>query len=240
MIEYISFGIIALLAGLAQGVCGFGAGILMMMVLPLFLSISRAAAVSGAVSLALTLLMIIRYRRHVSVRKVVVPLLVYALFSALAIRFSSSVDQQLLKRIFGGFLIALTAYHFLLSKKQPKAWSLPVCAAAWAFSGACSGLFSVGGPLMVLYYLSSTDSKEEFLGTTELLFFVNLVLSAYLRVRNGILTAELLPLVGLGTACMMAGLYAANRIIDRIDGAKLKNIVYIGVGLSGIINLLGR
>ena len=48
MIEYISFGIIALLAGLAQGVCGFGAGILMMLVLPLFLSISRAAAVSGA------------------------------------------------------------------------------------------------------------------------------------------------------------------------------------------------
>lgn len=240
MFEYISFGVIALLAGLAQGVCGFGAGILMMMVLPLFFSISRAAAISGVVSLTLTLLMILRYRKHVSVKKVIAPLIVYALSSALAISFSSRVDQQLLKRIFGGFLIVLTAYHFLLSKKQPKAWSLPVCVAAWAFSGACSGLFSVGGPLMVLYYLAHTDSKEEFLGTTEMLFFVNLVLSAYLRVKGGILTSELLPLIGLGIVCMMAGLYIANRIIDRIDGARLKNIVYIGVGISGIINLFGR
>ena len=62
-------------------------------------------------------------------------------------------------------------------------------------------------------------------------------MSAYLRVRGGILTADLLPLVGLGIACMMAGLYTANRIIDRIDGARLKNTVYIGVGISGIINL---
>ena len=131
----------------------------------------------------------------------------------------------------------LTVHHFVSSKKQPKAWSLPVCVAAWAFSGACSGLFSVGGPLMVLYYLAHTDSKEEFLGTTEVLFFVNLCLSAYLRARNGILTADLIPLCVLGTACTMAGLYAANRIIDRIDGVKLKNIVYIGVGISGLINL---
>lgn len=237
MVEYISFSIVALLAGLAQGVCGFGAGILMMMVLPLFLSISRAAAVSGIVSLALTMLMVLRYRKHISIKKVIVPLIVYALCSALAIRFSSRVDQQLLKRIFGGFLIVLTSYHFLLAKKQPKAWSLPLCVAAWAFSGACSGLFSIGGPLMVLYYLVHTDSKEEFLGTTETLFFVNLSMSAYLRVRGGILTADLLPLVGLGIACMMAGLYTANRIIDRIDGARLKNTVYIGVGISGIINL---
>ncbi len=238
MVEYISFAVITLLAGLAQGVCGFGAGILMMMVLPLFFSISRSAAVAGIVSLALTLLMIIRYRKHISIKKAIVPLLVYSLCSALAIHFSSRVDQQLLKRLFGVFLILLTAHHFLFSKKQPKAWSLPVCVAAWAFSGVCSGLFSVGGPLMVLYYLSHTDSKEEFLGTTEVLFFINLLLSAYLRARSGILTADLLPLCALGIVCTMVGLYIANRIIDRIDGARLKNIVYAGVGISGVINLL--
>ena len=64
MVEYISFAVITLLAGLAQGVCGFGAGILMMMVLPLFFSISRSAAVAGIVSLVVTLLMIIRYRKQ--------------------------------------------------------------------------------------------------------------------------------------------------------------------------------
>ena len=101
MVEYISFAVITLLAGLAQGVCGFGAGILMMMVLPLFFSISRSAAGAGIVSLVVTLLMIIRYRKQISIKKVIAPLLVYSACSALAIHFSSSFDQQLLKRLFG-------------------------------------------------------------------------------------------------------------------------------------------
>ena len=89
MVEYISFAVITLLAGLAQGVCGFGAGILMMMVLPLFFSISRSAAVAGIVSLVVTLLMIIRYRKQISIKKVIAPLLVYSASSALAIHDAS-------------------------------------------------------------------------------------------------------------------------------------------------------
>lgn len=165
------------------------------------------------------------------------PLLVYALCSATAIHFSSRVDPALLKRIFGGFLICLAIYHFSLAGKQPRAWSFPTALAAWAFSGACSGLFSVGGPLMVLYFLAHTDSKEEFLGTTELLFFINLVSSTYLRAKSGIITAQLLPLIALCVVCVALGLFIANKIVERINGERLKSIVYIGVGISGIINL---
>lgn len=237
MLQYVLICAVTVLAGLSQGVCGFGAGILMMMVLPLFFPISRAAGISGTVSLMLTLMMTLRYRKHLSIKKIPLPLIFYAGFSALAIHFAPMVDQQLMKRMFGVFLILLTLYHFLLSKKQVKEWSLPLCMAAWAFSGACSGLFSVGGPLMVLYFLSHTDSKEEFLGTTELLFFINLVSSTYLRAKSGIITAQLLPLIALCVVCVALGLFIANKIVERINGERLKSIVYIGVGISGIINL---
>lgn len=238
MLQYISICIMAVLAGLSQGVCGFGAGILMMLVLPIFYPVSTAAGISGAMSLALTFMMVVRYRRSICVKKMLLPLLVYALCSATAIHFSSRVDPALLKRIFGGFLICLAIYHFSLAGKQPRAWSFPTALAAWAFSGACSGLFSVGGPLMVLYFLAHTDSKEEFLGTTELLFVLNLAMNAYLRVRNGILTPDLLPAIAAAIIFVSLGLYIANRIVERIDGDRLKNIVYIGVGISGVLNLL--
>ncbi len=237
--KYVFICVMAVLSGLSQGVCGFGLGILLMLALPMYFPMSRAAGIAGCVSLMLTLMMVLRYRKHLNVKKMIVPLIVYAACSALAISLAPSVDQELLKRIFGVFLILLTLYHFLLSKREAKKWSLPLCVAAWAFSGACSGLFSVGGPLMVIYFISNTDSKEEFLGTAELLFFINLILSTFLRIKNGVITAELLPIIALCAVGAACGLLIANRIVDRIDGVKLKNIVYIGVGISGILNLFG-
>ena len=90
MLYYISVCIITVLAGIAHGVCGFGAGIVMMTVLPSFFSISQSAAIVGVVCIALTSLMILRYRKHVSPRKVILPLIVYSAASAAAIHFSSS------------------------------------------------------------------------------------------------------------------------------------------------------
>lgn len=238
MTEYTLIFIFAILAGISQGVCGFGCGIVMMVILPEFFPINQSAGITGLVSLALIILMVIRYRKYIQIKKIVLPLILYAAASAAAISFSSSVDQALLKRIFGAFLLLITLHHFF-AKKGAENWSTLVSILAIAVSGVCSGLFSVGGPLMVLYFLAHTDSKEEFLGTTELLFFFNLLLSTYLRVKNGILLPQhALPTL-TGIAGVALGFLAANKIVDHVNGAKLKNIVYIGVGISGALNLLG-
>ena len=50
MLYYISVCIITVLAGIAHGVCGFGAGIVMMTVLPSFFSISQSAALQDGVN----------------------------------------------------------------------------------------------------------------------------------------------------------------------------------------------
>lgn len=238
MAEYILIFVFGIIAGISQGVCGFGAGIVMMVLLPELFPMSQAASIAGVISLALIVMMVVRYRKHIAVKKALLPLVLYAAASVAAIHFSSMVDQELLKRLFGAFLICITLHHFL-SKKEAKKWSLPVSVLAIAFSGVCSGLFSVGGPLMVLYYIANTDSKEEFLGTTEFLFMLNLLLSTYLRIKNGYLLPEHAFPTLIGVVGIALGFIVANKIIDRVDGAKLKNIVYIGVGISGVLNLLG-
>ena len=92
---------------------------------------------------------------------------------------------------------------------------------------------------MVIYYMAHTDSKEEFLGTTEMLFMLNLILSTYLRIRNGIIVAAHIPYILVGIAAISIGFVLANKIVDKVDGRRLKNIVYAGVGISGILNLFG-
>lgn len=224
---------------LIQGVCGFGLGIVATMVLSLVLPVNQAAAVSSLVCLGLTLPMVLRYRRHLRFRKVLIPLLVYSLAATLIIRVSAGWDSALLKRLFGAFLLGLSLYYFLLSRRVGGKWGPLPSFAAFAFSGACSGLFAVGGPLMALYFLSDADSKEEFLGNTQLLFVLSTVPSFFARVSSGLLMLSHLRYILPSLVGVAVGFLLAGTLVHRIDKARLTRLVYAVVGLSGLLYLLG-
>ncbi|MCI8294390.1 MAG: sulfite exporter TauE/SafE family protein [Lachnospiraceae bacterium] len=238
MAIYGLIGLTALCAGVLQGVTGFGAGIVMMMVLPSFFPLNQAAGVSCAIAILLSLSMFLRYRGHIQVKKVIWPAVLYVAVSSLSIVFSTTVDQALMKKVFGVFLILLSVYYLFFDKKQEKELGLLVSILFIGISGACDGLFGIGGPLMVLYFLGQTHSKEEYLGSIQAVFLVNLIYGTIMRTANHILTLTHLPYIGVGMACILAGLLAANRIVDRLDGEKIKKITYVVIGLSGVMNLL--
>lgn len=91
---------------------------------------------------------------------------------------------------------------------------------------------------MVLYYLGQTKSKEEYLGTIQALFTITVAYGTVMRVYNHILTPMHLPYIGIGMICIMAGLAIANKIVDRLDGEKIKKITYAVIGLCGILNIV--
>lgn len=91
---------------------------------------------------------------------------------------------------------------------------------------------------MVLFFLGQTHSKEEYLGSIQTVFLVNLVYGTMMRMANHILTPWHLPYIGIGMACILVGLAAANKIVDRLDGEKIKKITYVVIGISGIMNVL--
>ena len=145
--------LICLLGGVTQGTCGFGCGIFATLGFSAYLPVPQAAAVTSIINLGLTLPMVLRYRKHLTLRRIVLPFLVYTVSAVLIIRFSAGLDGKLLKRFFGGFLVALSLYHFTLRGKQPARWTPWLAALAFIVSGLGSGLFGVGGPLLVLYFL---------------------------------------------------------------------------------------
>ena len=210
--------------------CGFGAGIILMIALPFYYPLSQAAGVSCIMNIALIAAMVYRYRKHINLRKVILPLLLYSTVATAAIRLAPYVDQALLKRCFGGFLILLALYHFFLHGKDHGKWNVWVSAAAIIFSGVCSGLFAVGGPLMAVYYLANTDSKEEYLATIETLFLLNNIWSSYVRIRNGIVTSADLPVILFGSVFILLGFLIANRVVDKLDDRRMVFAVYTAVG----------
>lgn len=73
-------------------------------------------------------------------------------------------------------------------------------------SGVCDGLFGIGGPLMVLFFLALTNSKDEYLGTISLFFLIVCSYNLIFRIVHGIFTLQLLPYALLSLIMVFVGL----------------------------------
>ena len=206
----------ALGGGLVMGVTGFGAGMVFMMVLPVFYSLTESAAIAGIVSTVLNAQMAIRYWKHIHFKSLVAPTIAYMILCALLIRFSTEVDQSLIQKGFGVFLICLCI----------------------AFSAVFDSFFSIGGPLLVVYFMARTDSTKAYMGTIQAFFFINYAYSSVVRVINGILLPSHLAVTLVCSVAVLLGGVIAQKLVNRLDEQRVRKLIYIMIGVSGVLNLV--
>ena len=236
---YVVTAVLAALAGIVQGVTGFGAGIVIMLGLPFFFPLAQSAGMAGAIAMALCVSMVWRYRADISLRKALTPTLPFLVICSLTINFATMVPQEVTKRIFGVFLLLLACYYlFFNTSDGTEQLSLPVQVACIVISALCDGLFGIGGPLMVLYFMACTASTREYLGTLQLFFLVNSLYNTVFRIWRGILGPENLVCIGVGAAGILAGLVVANRLVDKLDANVVRKLTYTMIGVAGVVNLL--
>lgn len=237
--EYVLFSVLpAFAGGIIQGVTGFGAGIIMMIFLPLLLPVNQAAGVSVAIGTVLCATMAWRYRAKVRVGEIVAPALLYLAVSSACILFAAGVDQNAMKGVLGVFLVMLAVYFLFFQSAasfEPKWISAVACIAV---SGVCDGLFGVGGPLMVLYYLARIKDRAAYLGTIQGFFLVTSLYSTAFRLMNGIIGVAQLGTVALGAVGVLAGLATASAVSRRLDPAAVRKLTYAVIGVSGVSNLV--
>ena len=82
----------AAVAGLVQSVTGFGAAVVMMLVLPHFFSIPAASSIASAVCLGLNLVLLVKFRRYLDWRLWLLPTLPYLLTGTAAIHMVGQLD----------------------------------------------------------------------------------------------------------------------------------------------------
>lgn len=181
--------------------------------------------------------MVYRYRQTINFKKILLPAVLYLIVSTISIIFAKSINQDVMKIILGIFLIALAIYFLFFSKKEvePKGIVSLLCI---VISGICDGLFGIGGPLMVIYFLAKTHSKEEYLGTVQCFFLINVMYTTAFIIFQSIITVDLLPGIGLGMLGVLGGLKIANGIVDKLDAELIKKLTYVLIGLCGLSNIL--
>lgn len=220
--------------GLIQGTTGFGYGIFVMIFFPALLPLLGAVGCSSMISLGGLLILTLRYRKSIRWKYIPAPLAIYYVVSAFCIHLSTKLNTEALKGWLGLLLLVLALYFaFFSGKIKIKINALSTLIAA-TLSGFLSGFFAIGGPPMVIYYLSATKTKEEYLGSCQCFFLLTGLYTTVIRILNGIITADLLKFVAVGYVGMGVGLLVASAIIKRIDTETMKKAIYAVIGCSGL------
>ncbi|MCI8803396.1 MAG: sulfite exporter TauE/SafE family protein [Oscillibacter sp.] len=225
-------------AGMLQTVTGFGAGMVIVMILSHFLDMVKAPALSSAICAGLTVMLTWRFRKNIDLRLTLFPAVLYVAASTSAIRFLKKIDVSFLSLAFGVFLVLISLYFVFLSNRiefRATRTSGVVCALV---SGICSGLFGIGGPPIAVYFLAATDSKEAYIANLQFLFFVSSILNLYTRSLQGIYTADLIPLTIAGFVSINLGKRLGLKILGKLEGEVVKKIIYAFIGVSGILNIV--
>ena len=226
-------------ASFIQRVSGFGIGIFAMLFFPHFLPTPVAGAtISCLFSCGTSSYNAIKYRKDTPY-KTVLPLLVAAMvIIPIAVYFSASVPDKVFKILLGVVLILLSIYFLFFGNKIHFKPTPTKGALAGALGGALNGLFSTGGPPVVLYLTHATKDNKAYFAGIQFYFAITNIYATIMRAINGLVTLELLVYAAIGMLGCLLGKYVGRMVFDKLDGAKLKKIIYVGMIISGVLMMV--
>lgn len=225
--------------GFVQRVSGFGLGIFVMLFLPyLTPEIAVAATISCLFSCGTSSYNAVKYIKKVNFKLILPVLAASMLILPVAVYFSAAMPQRTFEIILGSVLIALSIYFLFFNERIKMKKSVKNGVISGGLGGTLNGLFSTGGPPVVLYLSQVASDNIEYFAGIQFYFCVTNIFATILRAINGLVTREALITAAIGFAGCMIGDLAGSLVFNKLDGKKLKLIIYIGMIVSGILMIV--
>lgn len=228
----------SLVAGIIQAVTGFGSVVFLMMILPFYFDMIDAPALAIVVNQLFCMALCWKYRRHIQWRVALPPTIAFGLANLLIMPIVSRLDLRVLVLIFAGFLMLLALYFLVVARRIRIAPKPAVGVVCGALCGVSAGLFAIGGPPMAVYFVSATEDHPSYLGCMQFLFTVTGFTGIVGRLCNGLLRPVILPYAAVGAVCILLGAVVGGKIAGKLNADVMRTVVYLFVGVSGLILLL--
>lgn len=236
--QFIPILLVSATGGFIQRVTGFGFGIFVMLFFPyLIWPHTSATAVSTIVSCMLSTYNAICYRKNIPYKKII-PLVAALVTIPIAVRFSVFVSGDVFKKALGFVLIVLSIYFLFFNNRIKMKPTVKNGIIAGGLGGILSGLFSTGGPPVVLYLMNALTDNVTYFASAQFYFGLTGIYSTIVRLFNGIITSEVVVYSVIGLGGSMIGNFIGKHIFDKLNGQRLKQLIYFGMIISGIVMIV--
>lgn len=238
MMTYAIMALAALAGGIIQPLTGFGSAVILMVAAQYFFDITIAPGVVAAICMFQSGIMAWNRRKSIDLKQILPPIALYTVCSLAVINLLGSMDLHVLTAAFGGFLMLLALYFLFIAKRVSLKPGLAAGMLCSGFSGCCAGAFTVGGPMMALYFVAIARDKDTYVANMQFLFAATNLTNLAMRAVRGLYGAQYLPVTAVGVIFVLVGMVIGSALSKRMCGDVARQVVYIGVGVSGLVTLL--
>lgn len=226
--------LIFFLAGLVQGVTGFGSALVAMPLLLLFLEAKTAVPLCMLNGLVITAFLSLQLKHHMEWKKIM-PLFVGCIPGIfLGVTLLKKAENDTIKILLGMMLIAYSWYG-LRVRPRPRhihgAWSV----LAGFATGAIGAAFSAGGPPAIIYTALTGWSKDAIKATLSGFFFTTGILAAVAHAVTGLTTVQVLHYFFISTSAVLLGTWVGSLLYGRLSREKYMRLVYLTLFAMGFM-----
>ena len=235
MITLFLISFIFFLAGIIQGMTGFGSALIAMPLLSLFIDVKTAVPLCILQSVLMTSYLSFTLKDHMEKKKIV-PLLIGSLPGIYCgATLLKNVESDVIKLLLGSLIVVYSVYSLFL---KPKPKNLHK---AWAYiagfgTGFIGSAFSTGGPPAIIYTTLTGWSKDYIKATLTGFFLTSAIITAAVHAASGLTTALVLKYFFTSSAFVLIGVYAGTQLYKRVSSeGYIKVILILLVILGGMM-----
>jgi hypothetical protein len=232
---------IVTMAFTSETALGFGATIITLAFGTFFLPLDTLLAAFVPLNVFLSVVLVARTSRHAAVTfllRSVLPWLILGL--PVGMLGARLVREELLKCVFGAFVVALAALEIARAGREAPAVREPTWSdrGLLAAGGVIHGAFATGGP-MVVFVLGRTlaSDKATFRATLSLLWLVLNTILLVSFVAEGRLSRDTLPLTGSFVVALLLGFGLGEVLFRRVSAVRFRSAVFAMLAVAGLLLL---
>jgi len=238
MITFFIVGMIFLLAGLIQGLTGFGSALVAIPLLCLIIDIKTAVPLCMLNSIIITTTLALQLTRDID-RNKIMPLCIGAIPGlVVGSTILKTVDSTTMRFFLGIILVAYSIYNLAAQptpRKLHPAWSW----GAGFFSGAIGAAFSVGGPPVIIYTTLKNWTKNEIKATLTGFFMVNSYFIVAAHGLTGVTTKQALLFFLVSAPFVLLGTLGGSRLSNFLPEKKYAKMIFIFLIIMGLMMIFG-
>lgn len=230
---------IALLAGLVQGLSGFGSALVAVPLLALLLPIETVVPLMALLGLSVSLLNLIHLRSQARLSAVSRLLLGYLLGTPLGLLFLTQAPEAW---VLGALGMSISLYAaFSLAGRQPDSlWLREQRIGLGLVSGSLGAAFSTNGPPVILHVAAHPEWSADRQKATLVLFFsLSSLITVCAHGFKGLITRDVLIWLAYCIPLLAMGTYSGILLYRRLGEHDYKRITFVMILLTGLL-LSGR
>jgi uncharacterized membrane protein YfcA len=223
------------LAGLVQGLSGFGSALLAVPLLALLLPLATLVPLVSLLGLVIALLNLPHLRHALRLAPVLRLLLGYLCGAPLGLLVLTRLPQR---PVLGALGLFLTAYAlFSLSGRQPQAaWLREWRVGLGVLSGALGTAFSTNGPPVILHVAAHREwSADQQKATLVLFFLLSGLITAATHGAGGLINAAVGTWLMWGIPPLALGTWTGIALYRRLGDHQYRRLTFLLILATGVL-----